>query len=247
MAVCVWTFTLIIGLMLAYRGYSSVATYVATNMASFVIMLLGAAATLASGVLAVVRERKHADELRYKIFTMRHMFIAVAILTVCAFSSWYYSLTGVKAMYAFVPIIAALILVYLLYPTDFFYIADVSACAAAVLWYLSVATGDGFVWIRGVQAGKPLYFTVLAVILLVAYAFIAYNLRSKKGTLKLRGVERQLFPRAARYRLTYLTAGLALLCILAGFLFGSTVAFYAMFIMLAWLFALVVYYTVKLM
>ena len=57
----------------------------------------------------------------------------------------------------------------------------------------------------------------------------------------------QFLPQETNYAVLLVTCAASLLAVVAAMLAGGTVAYYLIFVMIAWLFALFVYYTVKLM
>lgn len=242
LAIFTYAFLLILGLMFSYRMYSSIETMFTIQKVLYVVAAIAAAGTVAAIIWELVGAKRE-----FKVICGRNLAIACAILAICAFCGAYFTASGIRMMYVFVPLVCALILIYLLYPRDFFCTALVTACAAVLLWYMSRATGAGFIWVRGVKAGKVLYGTILAVILLAAYVAGLLWLKKSNGVLKLKNGEREIFPKNAHYLLSLVTAGVTALMVLAGFICGGTAAYYLVFAMVAYLFVLAVYYTVKMM
>ncbi len=241
LAVFTYAFLLILGLMFAYRMYTGIDTMFATQKVLYVI-----AAVAAAGMIAAIVRALTSPAPEFKVFCAKNIAVGCAILAFCAFCGAYFTSSGVRMMYVFVPIVSALLLVYLLYPRDFFFISLVSACAAVLLWYMSRASGDGFIWVRGVKAGKLLYGFIAAIVLLGAYTAVVLKLKKSEGVLKIKG-EREIFPKGAHYLLSLLTAAVAALLLIVGYICGGTVAYYLVFAMVAYLFVLAVYYTVKMM
>ena len=56
-----------------------------------------------------------------------------------------------------------------------------------------------------------------------------------------------LMPPKTRYFPTYITCVLGVVALAVALLLGSTVAYYLIFVMVAWLFCMAVYYTVRMM
>lgn len=242
LAIFTYAFLLILGLMFAYRMYSSIDTMFAIQKVLYVVAAIAAAGLVASIIWELVGAKREL-----KVICGRNLAVACAILAVCAFCGAYFTSNGIRMMYVFVPITCALVLVYLLYPRDFFFTALVMACAAVLLWYMSRATGAGFIWTRGIKAGKALYGTIAAIVLLAAYIVALLKLKKSNGMLKIKGAEREIFPKGAHYLLSLITAGVTALMVLAGYICGGTAAYYLVFATVAYLFVLAVYYTVKMM
>ena len=57
----------------------------------------------------------------------------------------------------------------------------------------------------------------------------------------------RFLPKQTSYTVPLVTCLAGLAAVVAGLLMGNTIAYYLLFVMVAWLFALFVYYTVKLM
>ena len=76
----------------------------------------------------------------------------------------------------------------------------------------------------------------------------AVSLWMKKSDGVLPGKEPiQFLPKKTNYAVLLVTCLASLAAVVVAMLAGDTVAYYLVFVMIAWLFALFVYYTVKLM
>ena len=133
------------------------------------------------------------------------------------------------------PVMAVLALVYYLYQREFF-------CNTIL-----VGGGIFSLWVyRRFYQLHPRWITagfVLGWVLLAAAVVLAWKLSQTKGKWK----NRMIFSQKTSYVPTYLTAGITALALLAALLFGSSVAYYAIFVLVTWLFCLAVYYTVRMM
>ena len=78
-------------------------------------------------------------------------------------------------------------------------------------------------------------------------AAVALKLKQKDGVWTIRGKEIVVLQPGAAYLPYYLTAAVTAILLLAPLALGAAVAYYAMWIMAAWLFILAVYFTSKLM
>ena len=90
------------------------------------------------------------------------------------------------------------------------------------------------------------YVVVLAVIL-VAAILLCRSLSAKDGVLTLGGKKLQVFSRNASYGMIYLTCAIVAAAVVAALLLGTAAAYYLIFALVAWIFIMAVYYTVKLM
>ena len=80
------------------------------------------------------------------------------------------------------------------------------------------------------------------------YLYTTLGLKKSDGALMRAGGEKvQWAPQGISYALVLASCVLGVLVVVAAAALGSNVAYYLMFAMVAWLFALVVYYTVKMM
>lgn len=161
---------------------------------------------------------------------------AWAVLFLCAFVAGFWGAQGgVRFLYVAVPVAAVLALVYYLYQREFFLVALQGGAALFSLWFYY----NFFVANPGV-----VYGVMAAVLALTAAACGLFFLLSKnKGVLgKVR-----VLPRKTNYLPLYLAAGVTALAVLIALLFGLTAAYGAIFGVVAWLFGVAIYYTVRLM
>lgn len=146
---------------------------------------------------------------------------------------------AVELLYILVPAAAVLALVYYLYQKEFFF----SACGVGVgllgLWLVRKNNGTHDLLVA-------LYAAAGAVILL-AILLLALHLKKQQGVLTIRGKQFSVLPKQSSYLPVILSCIAGLAALAAGLLLGGTVAFYLLFVLLAWLFVLLVYYTVKMM
>ncbi|WP_297716330.1 hypothetical protein [Intestinimonas sp.] len=147
--------------------------------------------------------------------------------------------TGVQFLCGAVPAAAVLALVYYLYQHEFFAVTVLSALGLVGLWLFRRAGG-------GHQTLVYAYVAVLAVIL-VGTVLLCRSLSAKDGVLTLGGKKLQLFSRSASYGMIYLTCAVVAVAVAAALLLGTAVAYYLIFALVAWIFIMAVYYTVKLM
>ena len=111
--------------------------------------------------------------------------------------------------------------------------------------FVVVAAALGL-WLVRTSGGRMLY-TAAAVICLVLLAALTLYLDKNQGVLKLAGKEVRLLPQKAKYTAIYLTCVGGILAVAAAQFLGAMAAYYLVYAVVAWLFALLVYYTVKMM
>lgn len=187
--------------------------------------------TVAAVVWYVLARRK-GDRAR---LPMVCSWVLGAISLTAVASARFYDGGGVEALGTVAPVAAVLALVYYLYQKEFF-------CN-------TLLTGAGFIALlvyRKCYWNHPrmIYFGFALVwIGLAAAVFLAWKLSQSNGRWK----NHQIFPAKTSYMPTYLTAALTALTLVAALVFGSTVAYYAIFALVTWLFCLAVYYTVRMM
>lgn len=147
--------------------------------------------------------------------------------------------TGVQFLCGVVPAAAVLALVYYLYQHEFFTVTVLSALGLLGLWlFRRMAVGHQIV----VYA----YFVVLAVIL-VATVVLCRSASANGGAISLGGKKLQLFQRSTSYGMIYLTCAIVAVAVAAALALGTGAAYYLIFALVAWIFIMAVYYTVKLM
>ena len=136
-----------------------------------------------------------------------------------------------------IPVVAVLAMVYYLFQRDFFCITVISACGILCL-----------------QLYRKTFFShsfrircafVLGFVLLAAAIVVLVLLQCGKRPLPLR-LDR-LVPKDSNFPLLYVTCGLTALLLALTLVFGSTAAYYLLFVLVGWLFITAVYYIVKLM
>ena len=152
---------------------------------------------------------------------------AIAHITIC------FKDAGVRMLFLLVPAWAALALVYYLYQREFFLSALVSGVGVLGLWFVR-------------HAGASSLYTIGAVVVILLLAGIMLWLKGHNGRL-FPGEAGQLLPAEAGYPLMLLSCVVGLAAIAIAAFVGVALSFYLLYAMVAWLFALLVYYTVKMM
>ena len=199
-----------------------------------VMRFLGLAIALAGGVLLFLRKKKEPLFARLGAALLA----CGLILSLSSFLMLAVFPGGTTAMCVFIPVATILGIVGLLYPAEFFVEAIALSGSIAALYLLG----------RGLD--KPSWSTlvrvlaVLAILVLAACAFVSFRLQKQGGALRAGG--KKLLADSANYRLFYAVLALCAAAILIG-LFAAGAAFYGIWALAVALFALAVYYTVKMM
>lgn len=158
--------------------------------------------------------------------------IALGAVAVCAHVVVKYQGPGVTMLFWLVAAWAVLALVYYIYQREFFLGAAACGMSALGLWFA-----------RYGASGRPEVIVLLAAIVVVGAA--ALWLKKSDGVLPAKKPI-QFVPGKTSYTVPLVTCLASLAAITAGLL-AESLAYYLIFAMAAWLFALFVYYTVKLM
>lgn len=140
--------------------------------------------------------------------------------------------SGLRMLFWLVPAWAALALVYYLYQREFFFSALISGVGVLGLWFVR-------------HAGAGSLYTIVAVVLIVLLVAGLFLLKQKKGLLTLGKGKAHLLPEEANYSLVFLSGAVSLVVIALAAFVGGALSYYLLYAMVAWLFALLVYYTVK--
>lgn len=163
--------------------------------------------------------------------------VITAVLAVCSTVFAVFVGDGVRAMLVLVPVVAVLALIYYLYQKEFFVVAVSGAAALFALW-----------WMRQTIWTMKIYLlAVVALVVIVLCIALALYLKKGDGVLTLSGKRIRVFGKTANYTVLVVACALMAVLLLAALLLGPTVAYYLMFGVVALLFVMAVYYTVKLM
>lgn len=161
--------------------------------------------------------------------------LACGALAICAHVAKTYQENGMRMLFFLVPAWAGLALVYYLYQKEFFLAASASGMSVLGLWFVRATGGLGLE-------------SALMLVGIVIIAAIALWLKKSGGVLhKADGSEVSVLPKNASYLLIFASCVVGLAVVAAALALGATVSYYLIFAMVAWLFVLLVYYTVKLM
>ena len=189
-------------------------------------------AFLACAAWWVLTWRKGEHRLLPQILTT-----VLLILSVCAVVARLYpNKTGISALYVGVPCLAVLALVYYLYQHEFFLVTLLGVMSGVGLWLLDRRGGHEIV----VYA-----YLVLEVLILAAVVFFTRKLQASGGLLSVKGKLVRVFSKNSNYTMLYVSCAVALLVQAAALALGAMMVLYG--VVIVWLLAMAVYYTVRLM
>lgn len=190
---------------------------------------------LAAACFFCMCSRKKAGKRGIFFGGLALFFLALAVYSAVI---WQFNPSGVGLLVYINPVIAVLALIYYLYQKEFFTVA--LSCAIGIIGI--------FVRFQGGNNTRTYVLMGLLTLVLVIIAVIAATAQKSNGTIKTKRKTIELFPANANYALLYITYALIAAVLVAALLFGTVVGamiFYA--VPVAWVLAMAVYYTVKLM
>ena len=164
--------------------------------------------------------------------------VTLAGISAGSFATWRFGDTGIRVMYMLVPVAVVMALIYYLYQREFFLLACQSVVALVGVWLCA----------QGLNSAKAFLcylYVVVAALAVLASAYLCYKLQASKGVLEWEERTWKFFSKDANYTFLYLGAVLAMLTLICAVLGLSQMVLYG--VSAAWLLAMAVYYTVKLM
>ena len=183
-----------------------------------------------------LQQRKKGDAHKDGIIQI----ILAAAFLVMGFGAYGMRLYGAAAaplILGIVPGLGVLMLVFYLYQKEFFGCAFVGGLGIL-----------GLRVYRTIGGGAHYYlYLVLALVVVAAGLALALKLKKNDGVLEIRGKKVALLQPGAAYPTYYITTAVTAVLLIAPLTLGAAVAYYAIWVMAAWLFILAVYFTSKLM
>jgi hypothetical protein len=165
--------------------------------------------------------------------------VVFALMGICCAVTWWYQASGVHLLCALIPAVTVLALIYHLYQRECFLSIALTSAGILGLWIFRRANGGHRVVVYS-------YLTALAVLLIVV-TLLTLFLQKRGGQVVWHKRQVPIFSKSAAYTPVYVTCGMVAAVLIAGVTAGMAVAYYLMFGLLAWVFILAVYFTVKLM
>lgn len=161
--------------------------------------------------------------------------VACGALVICSHVALVFQESGVRMLFLLVPAWAGLALVYYLYHREFFLAAAGVGMSILGLWFVRYGAGS--------VREAALTFVGIALV-----AAAALWLKKSDGVVSRQdGSQVRLLSKNTSYAVILVSCLAGLIAVAAGLILGGMAAYYLIFVMVAWLFALLVYYTVKLM
>lgn len=197
------------------------------------VRIISLAGAVAGAVWTFLKLKKHE-----KACTPAIVLIGSLALLFCSHVALSFQDSGMRMLFILVPAWAALALVYYLYQREFFFSAAFTGLGAVALWMIRHGGGQPMT-MYGILA--------LTGVVLVAGAVVLSGVRNAKGELTVFGRKVQVLPEDAGYAVLLATAVVNVVAIALGLFLGATLAYYLIYVLVAWLFGLLVYYTVKMM
>ena len=196
-----------------------------------------AVAALALGLVALVWWRS-AHKNGKSVNLPATLCVTLLGISTGSFATWLFGNTGIRVMYMLVPVVVVLALIYYLYQREFFFLACQSVLALLGVWLCAQGLGSA-------KAFLCYLYVVVAALVILASAYLCYKLQAGKGVLEWEDRKWKVFSRDTNYTFLYLGAVIAMLTLIGAVLGLSQMILYG--VSAAWLLAMAVYYTVKLM
>ena len=195
-----------------------------------VLAWVSLAAAVALGVWWWLRRKKGGAT-----FVPGALTVAAAVLFGCSMVASLLRTIGVQFLYVSVPAAAVLALIYYLYQREFFLVALQGGVALFAMWCYRK-----LIFLQEKAAYVMLALCALAVVGLGMFTFVLQRRDGKLG-------KRRILAKKANYALLYVAGAVTLCTLLAALLLGAAAAYWALILVVAWLFGAAVYYTVRLM
>ncbi len=205
---------------------------VASALASFFRVFSIAGAVIAVGCLAwaVVNYRGKKPVTLPVIIAA-----AAAVVWVISLLSYFLYAEGVRILMLLPAAAAVLIIIFFLYQRPFFLNAMLTGGGLLALWLHRQYYMDHPTFITACVVG--------GVVVLALAAALAFQLRKTDG--KVFGI--RVMPVESNYTMTWITCIVVAAAMIAALLMGATAAYYLLFVLVGWLFAQAVFFTVKMM
>ena len=181
--------------------------------------------------------------------------VAMAAVSVCSHVALKFAGPGVSMLFWLVIAWAVLALVFYIYQREFFLAASACGMSVLALWFvrygasgrleallllaaIAVVTGVSF-WLKKNIAGLTPEEA--------SKRLLDHTRLKKTGGVVPIQPPVQFLPKKTSYGVLLATCGASLAAVIGAMAVGGSTAYYLIYVMVAWLFALFVYYTVKLM
>lgn len=220
------------------RAFDYQSSHQAARIVSLILLGVGVVGIVGGLALQISRSRsgKAADA---SVTGCAVMWFSLVLALSCAMMRFYDYVLTMRLLYVLLPVAAILYLIYYIYPREFFTVCTTHAALSFCMWALAKTAGDAG-WLR---YGA---FAIGAVICIVFFA-LAFTTRKSGGCITLSGKKLQIF--SAKTSAAYLACvyGVPLLLFIAALALGVPFAFYALYVIIAYIIAAAVYYTVRML
>ena len=164
---------------------------------------------------------------------------AFSVATICAHFTLIFGAVGVQMLLILIPALGGLAFAFFIYQRDFFFSAAITGMSGIVVWTA-----------RHIDSGTAFTVYIGVAKVMVAAALLLYLVRFAEkhgGKLIYQGHSFTLFTKDTVYNTMYLSTLISVVSVIAALILDSSVAFYLLYALVAWLFALLVYYTVRML
>ncbi len=159
--------------------------------------------------------------------------VLAVVLSLCAHVARVFKVSGIQMLFLLVPVLAGLALAYFIYQREFFLTALVSVLGVLGLWFFRY---------RGSYSMESNLVLVAIALVVLFSAWV-----KKNGGLLPMGKKSRFISENGNYMPIFASALISVLALVVALFMGTTAAYYLAYAMVVWLFAMLVYYTVKLM
>lgn len=231
-------FVALITLMFLYKGFNSSSQILITYTVANVLFGICLVATILCGIWLFKNRRSNVDESMNSITSTNSLKVAL-VFTVSIGLIRFYDPALIKIFYVLVPLYVANYFILKVYPLDLYLISVLGSIGALVTYALA-------------QLLPTPSMALVAIILAfyIAFAlFIVINVLRAKMNNGVVKIFKNIydFPRKANYWLIILTAFVPFAGLGLALLFGTIMLMYTLYILAAFVFACILYYTYKMM
>lgn len=165
----------------------------------------------------------------------------LASIAVSSFLFLHIGSASIPVLLVGIPSLAGLIMIYYLYQHEFFIIAMMSGVGIFGLWVYRASIGH--------SRYTTMYYAYAGIVLcfLILISAFAFQLKKQKGLFQWKERKIALFSEGTNYSIIFATCALVAACLLLAFAFGAAFAYYALLVLVIWIFVLAVYFTSRLM
>ena len=174
-------------------------------------------------------------QIRNKRKALLPLGVAVAglVLALCSYVILGYDKSGLQMLFLLVPALGGLALIYYLYQREFFLGAAAAGLSVVGLWFAR-------------YGGK--LESLITLVLVAAIAVLVLWLKKNGGKVQCKdGKSVRVLSKKTSYPVILASCCAGVATMVLSLVLGGVVAYYLIYVMIAWLFALLVYYTVKMM